>query len=232
MVVILLYLQRMKNIHLHIEVNPELYLKNPNATELGRRIVSEGVRMIHELGFEAFTFKKLGEKIDSSESSIYRYFESKHNLLIYLVSWYWVWAEYMLVFYTANIEDPKEKLVKAIRILTGQPEKTAPDSEIDIRLLSDIIITESVKAFHTKDVDVENGKGYFKSYKKVVNRVVEMILMVNPDYQYPRMLVSTIIEGAHQQRYFAVHLPSLTDTKEESDVIPDFYLKMLLRLIG
>ena len=59
-----------------------------------------------EIGFENFTFKKLGEQIGSNESSIYRYFESKHKLMLYLSSWYWAWIEYRLVFATNNINNP------------------------------------------------------------------------------------------------------------------------------
>ena len=29
------------------------------------------------------------------------------------------------------------------------------------------------------------------------------------------MLISTVIEGAHQQKYFAEHLPELTDVTKE-----------------
>ena len=43
------------------------------------------------------------------------------------------------------------------------------------------------------------------------------------------MLVSTIIEGAHHQRYFAEHLPSLTDVCEGEDAITTFYQKLALR---
>ena len=93
----------MESIQIHIKVNPELYLKNPDSSELGRKIIHESIIMINELGFESFTFKKLGLKIESPESSIYRYFENKHTLLIYLVSWYWCWIEYLLFFTTANI---------------------------------------------------------------------------------------------------------------------------------
>jgi len=80
--------------------------------------VEYGIEMIHELGYEAFTFKKLGSRINSNESSIYRYFESKHSFLVYLVNWYWSWIEYKLVFATTNIESEEEKLEKAIQLLT------------------------------------------------------------------------------------------------------------------
>jgi hypothetical protein len=44
----------------------------------------------------------------------------------------------------------------------------------------------------------------------------------SPDYKYPRSLATTIIEMAHFQNYFMVHLPLLTDfgeNKNESEII-------------
>ncbi len=221
----------MKNLQIHIEVSPELYLKNPDSSELGRKIVSNSIEMINELGFETFTFKKLGERIESPESSIYRYFENKHTLLIYLVSWYWSWIEYQLVFATANVDSSIEKLKKTIKILTQSTQVDQSVSYIDEALLCKIIITESVKAYHTKDVDDENEKGFFKTYKQVVQRVSSIVLEVNPKFEFPHMLISTVIEGAHQQKYFAAHLPALTDVKKGKDTITEFYTKMVLEVI-
>lgn len=221
----------MKNLQIHIEVNPNLYLKNPDSSDLGHKIVSNSIEMINELGFEAFTFKKLGEKIESPESSIYRYFENKHTLLIYLVSWYWSWIEYRLVFATANISSSIEKLKNAIKILTQPILIDQSVSYIDEALLSKIIITESVKAYHTKDVDDENKKGFFRTYKQVVQRVSDIVLEVNKKFKFPHMLISTVIEGAHQQKYFAEHLPALTDVSQGEDTISEFYTKMVLEVI-
>ena len=100
----------MENLSINLKISPELYTKDPNSSTLGRNIVSQGIIMINDLGFESFTFKKLGQEIGSNESSIYRYFESKHMLLLYLLSWYWSWVEYNLVFSTTNIKSPKIKL--------------------------------------------------------------------------------------------------------------------------
>jgi len=236
MIVILLYLHLnfltpMRNLQIHIKVSPGLFLKNPDSSELGRKIVSKSIELINELGFELFTFKKLGERIESPESSIYRYFENKHTLLIYLMSWYWSWIEYQLVFATTNIESALEKLKKAINILTQPTNVDKSTSYINEVLLSKIIITESIKAYHTKDVDVENKKGYFKTYKKVVERVSNLVLEVNNSFDYPHMLISTVIEGAHQQKYFAEHLPALTDVKKGKDTISEFYTKMVVEVI-
>ncbi len=72
---------------LKIQVNDKIYVKDPETSSLGRKIIQESILLIDEIGFENFTFKKLGERIGSNESSIYRYFESKHKLLVYLSSW-------------------------------------------------------------------------------------------------------------------------------------------------
>ena len=72
----------MKNLHININVSDALYLKNPESSELGKSILTNSILLINELGFETFTFKKLGEKMTSPESSIYRYFENKHMLLL------------------------------------------------------------------------------------------------------------------------------------------------------
>ena len=80
-------------VQLKFRMNEQLFLRNPEESDLGRRIVSASIKMIGELGFEAFTFKKLATQIETTEASVYRYFENKHRLLVYLVTWYWSWLE-------------------------------------------------------------------------------------------------------------------------------------------
>jgi len=221
----------MQNLSIKINVDPELYLKNPDSSDLGQKIISNSILLIDELGFEAFTFKKLSIKINSPESSIYRYFENKHTLLIYLTSWYWSWIEYKILLATTNVEVTAEKLEKAIHVITKPVLVDQTISYINEVVLDRIIIAESVKAFHTKDVDKENKKGCFETYKYMVNRLAAMVLEVNPQYEYPRMLISTVVEGAHQQRYFSEHLPALTDTKKGEDNITTFYTQLVFNMI-
>ena len=221
----------MKNLNIEIEVNQELYSKKPNSSELGQKILSKSIELIDEMGFEAFTFKKLGVEINSPESSIYRYFKNKHILLVYLTSWYWSYIEYELVFTTSNIESPKDRLLKSISVLTKPIKENTLAPYINETRLSNIIFSESIKSYHTKSVDEENRKGYFKSYKQVVQRVSDIILELKPSFEYPHMLVSTIIEGAHHQKYFAEHLPSLTDSNKENNTIERFYIEMVLNFI-
>ena len=79
--------------NIKIQVNSKIYVKDPETSVLGKKIIEQSIILIDEIGFDDFTFKKLGEKIGSNESSIYRYFENKHKLLVYLSSWYWSWME-------------------------------------------------------------------------------------------------------------------------------------------
>ena len=221
----------MKNLAVHIKISPELYTKNPESSELGRKIVSESIAMIDALGFESFTFKKLGAAINSNESSIYRYFSSKHALLVYLVSWYWSWIEYKLVFTTINVSEPQKKLQDAIAILTNDITEDNSFSYINEVILHRVIIAESAKAYHTKDIDAENEKGFYKTFKRVVARVSDLVLEVNPDFEFPHMLISTVIEGSHHQRYFSKHLPSLTDVEEGKNNVVRFYTDLVFKTI-
>ena len=218
----------MDKLHVHIEVSPELYLRNPDTSTLGRKIVTNSIELIENLGFEEFTIKKLSTKIGSPESSIYRYFESKHMLLFYLIYWYWSWIEYRLVFNTHNLYSSTEKLKSAIKLLTESVEEDSSFSHINEVLLDRIIMTEAVKAYFTKKITKKAKRNHFSVYKRVVERVSQMVLAINPTFKYPHMLISTVIEGAHQQRFFAENLPSLTDINPEKDYITQFYTELVL----
>jgi len=223
----------MKNFQLHINVSSKIYLRDPYSSELGRKIISKSIELISEHGFENFTFKKLGKQIGSPECSIYRYFENKYMLLIYLMSWYWVWIEYTLVFATANIIGPTQKLKEAIKILTRPIKIDNSFYHINEVLLGKIIISESVKGFHAKNSEKENRRDYFKVYKRrVVQRVSDMVLDLNSNFEFPQMLISTVIEGAHHQRYFALNSAKKNDTNIDYDNISRFYNQMVFKVIS
>jgi len=216
---------------MRISVNEKIYLKDPESSELGKSIVKNSIELIDDIGFEAFTFKKLGSKMGSPESTIYRYFENKHRILLYLISWYWCWLEYRLVFATNNIVSNEEKLRLAIDLLTSSVQEDQSILHINEVLLHNIVITESFKAYHIKEVDVENKEGFYMPYKRLVQRVSEMILAINKEFKFPHMLISTVIEGDHHQRFFARHLPALTDMKVGSENTSDLYTEMVMATI-
>ena len=213
-----------------ITINEKLYVKDPETSELGRNILKNSILLIDEIGFEAFTFKKLGEKIQSNESSIYRYFENKHKLLVYLSSWYWSWIEYNLVFATHNITNPEEKLIISLKIITQNIVDDKNTPHIHESILNRIIISDFSKTLLTKDVDEENKEGFFLVYKRLIYRLTETISLVNPNYPYAKSLASSIVQGALHQHYLKDHFKTITNLSEK-DCLSDFYIDMIKKTL-
>ncbi|HFS68039.1 MAG TPA: TetR/AcrR family transcriptional regulator [Flavobacteriia bacterium] len=221
------------SIGIKIKLNEGLYLKNPQDSDLGRKILQQSINLINEIGFESFNFKKLASKINSTEASIYRYFENKHVLLIYLISWYWEWLNYLIYLKTLNITNPKEKLKIVIKtFIFANNEKAATDF-INQENLHNLVITEGTKTYHSKAVDDENRKGFFLSYKNLVAEVAEIIKEVNPQFPYPHALASNLFEMANHHVYCADHLPKLTDvhhnTNNEVEMMLNYFTDKLLQ---
>jgi AcrR family transcriptional regulator len=217
--------------HISISINSELYLKDPHTSTLGISMLGGAIVLIDKLGFELFTFKKLANEINTTEASIYRYFENKHKLLLYLTNWYWGGIATRLLFETNNISNPNERLKKAIHILTSFPDPNKDSLFKDEQILKRIVINEAIKGVITKEVDQDNQVGIFSIYKDVVNSVVDIIVEINPKYPFPNMLVSSMIEGSNQQRFFAEHLPRLTNSRKEEDLVEDFYMDLVFKTI-
>lgn len=223
----------MKNIleGLKVNISNKIYIKDPETSELGKNIIENSILLINEIGFDNFTFKKLGEKIGSNESSIYRYFENKHKLLLYLSSWYWGWLEFKIVLSTNSITNPKEKLIKALEIITEETSKDNNHPHIDEVILNNIVVCEFSKSYLTKEVEVENKEGYFLIYKRVINRIVEMVKEVNPEYPTPKSLISTVVEGSLHQHFLKNHFKTITDCNEKTTP-KDFFTAVVLKQIS
>lgn len=209
-------------LQLQIKMNEKLFLRNPEQSELGRKIILHSIELIHKNGFESFNFKKLAEEIGSTEAGIYRYFENKHRLLIYIAAWYWSWVEYRISFNTNNIKDPIKKLKKVLQLLATTVEDDIRTSYINENILHEIIIAEGSKVYLTRHVTEDNKDQLFKPYKDLCAKIGDIILECNPKYKYPKSLASTIIEMAHFQNFFMYNLPALTDfgkVKDEAKIV-------------
>ena len=217
--------------NISITVNPKLFVKNPETSDLGKKIIEKSILLMDEIGFENFTFKKLGEQIGSNESSIYRYFESKHKLLLYLSSWYWGWLEYRMVISTTNIPDPMEKLKRAITIVTEKIEDDSATIHINESVLNKIIIAEFTKTLLTKEVDEENKEGFFLVYKRVINRIIDIIQEVNPEYAFAKSLASSIVEGSLHQHFLKDHLKTITNCNDNNSPT-QFYIDLVQKILS
>ncbi len=217
--------------NIRIDVSDKIYLKDPNSSDLGRAILREALPLIDTLGMERFTFKKLSAEITTTESAIYRYFESKNRLLLYYLSWYWACLEYQVAFGTANIESNDLRLEAGIRMITEGLGSLA-SAPFDLALLQHVVISESPKAYCTKEIDNENREGLYNHFKSLVARLSILIKDFAPHYAYPNSLATLLIESLQGQLFFAEHLPSLSDLGADDEHRYLFYKELVFRTIA
>ncbi|MBL7917772.1 MAG: TetR/AcrR family transcriptional regulator [Bacteroidia bacterium] len=205
-------------LQVRIKMNDKLFHRNPEESVLGKKIVKNGLSLINKLGFEDFTFKKLAHEIGTTEASIYRYFENKHKFLVYLITWYWSFLEYKVVFSLNNLEDAALKLKMIIKIITQEPANETNNADFISEFESyKLVIWEGSKAYLTRNVSKDNKDRLFKPYKDLCERFAQIIKEYNPKYKYPHSLASTILEMAHSQKFFKQNLPALTDFQKDKD---------------
>ncbi len=200
---------------LKFKINESLFLRDPESSEVGKLIVEKGIDLIREVGFEHFTFKKLAEKINSTEATIYRYFASKYRLLIYILNWYWCYLEFVSKMSLQELGDSTQKLKLILEIITHNFDSDSQIVDYDLEKLHGIVISESSKAYLVKEVDEINQELVFSPLKSFCQFVGQIILQVNPKFAYPNALASTLLETAHDQHFFSEHLPKLADNKSK-----------------
>lgn len=196
--------------------NESIFLRDPERSELGKKIVKQSIELIHLIGFEAFSFKKLAVEVNTTEASIYRYFENKHRLLLYIINWYWYYLDFYIEYKIQNINDNKQKINTIIQILTHELPESSSNLEYNKKILNQIIISESSKVYLIKEVEEINKNEVYKPYKDLIAKIAMIITQYNGKYAFPKSLSSTIIEASHNQQYFCQHLPRLTDVTEKN----------------
>jgi len=182
-------------------------------SDLGKKIILSAVDMIDELGFEKFTFKKLGQKINSTEASIYRYFKNKHSMLVYLSAWYWEFLLYHIQVHTSSVEDPRDKLKKAISNLVKIPPAAQSQSILNMQKLQSIVNEQFYKIVRTKSISVQNESGYFESYKKLCSALASIFNNIDSSFKYPMTMATAVVEMSINNNYCCNNLPSLTEIK-------------------
>jgi len=201
----------MPQVNITIDINESIYLRDPLATNLGKKIIEHAIILINDIGFEQLNFKKLAQAMDSTEASIYRYFENKYKLLAYLVAWYWDFMHFTILMDTRNLADPKDKLKQSIHTLVNSLDTPFTPSYIDQSKLHTVVVENATKVYHNKNVDSLNREGFYLNYKKIVKTISEMILEIDSKFKYPIALATNLIEQSLNNEYYIEHLPSLTD---------------------
>jgi hypothetical protein len=215
-------------------VNEAIYLRDPETSELGKKIVKHGIDLINTLGFESFTFKKLATDVGTTEATIYRYFENKHRLLLYIINWYWYYMDFLLDIQLQNVTDTKQKIKTILHLLSHEFPNTYSGLEYNKKYLHQIVIAESSKVYLVKEVGEINKHQVYKPYKDLCAKIAAIISLYNKKYSYPKSLSSTLIETAHHQQFFSQHLPRLTDvtTKDKPNFTNQFLEDFVFKILG
>ncbi len=219
-------------LNMDVQVRERVFTKDPSGTELGHRIVETSIRLIDELGFEAFTMAKLAKALGTAEASVYRYFANKHQLLVYLVDWYWAWREIKLAFDTANINDKRERLERGVRSVCGPITERGAHAYVDLRALYRIATNESAKAFFTKGVEPGDKDGHFGSFVRLSHRLRDLILDASPAHPHAHDLAALVLEGTGSLRFFHEQLPALfSRTAKGKDCVTDLLVHIVFASI-
>jgi hypothetical protein len=122
-------------------------------------------------------------------------------------------VKYQIEFNTNNIEDPKKKLKITLSMLVESTLTNPAVPHVDEAILHRIVVSEGVKAYHSKDVDEENKAGLYVTYKSLCKTLADKILAVSPEFPYAQTLATTLLDMSNNNIYYAQHLPSLTNIK-------------------
>jgi AcrR family transcriptional regulator len=221
-------------IQIKITMNDELFIRDPEQTKLGQEMISKSIILIHKMGFEKFTFKKLAEEINSNEQSVYRYFENKHQLLRYLISWYWAWIEYQIDFKTNFITKPAEKLKAVIKVLSESAKYDPNFEHIDESVLAHIVTKSSPISYITEDLTKEERDSILQSFKSLCTRIAGIIKACSPKYSTPNALATSMIRMTREQIFFSKYFSDLTEldsTPEDTSEIYEFIEKTIFAIL-
>ena len=122
-----------------------LFVKDPLSSVLGQKLLKESARMLGEDGFDAFTLKKLAQNLQTTESSVYRYFDNKHRLLVYQINLYWGWLNQQVDLKCCQAGlSGKEALEKAFEIMCFPEAHSWPSEGVSYDCMHKILTHQSI----------------------------------------------------------------------------------------
>ena len=214
------FVRRMTNIQTMprylIEPAPGLALRD-TASPMGGRILMEGLAHMNGIGLEAFTFKKLAERIGCTEVTVYHYFANKQRLLQYYFQVYWLWLATHCQQEGKSLKDPVARLHGDIRAICGLWPSDSLAGQFDPADLRELVINEGSKSFMHKNVDSDNKLKLFKPYKDLCAHIALEVKACSPRVKNARSFATTLVEMAHSLEFAMVHLPALTELSEKKD---------------
>lgn len=210
---------------MELAIPQALYLKNPKESRTGNAIIEHAARMIASEGIEHLTFKKLAASCGCTEATVYRYFENKHKLLLYILNIFWIWQEYRMVLNTQNITDPYEKLQHALSVIAN------PQIPVDLgdfgKHILQTAIHEGVKIHLSRELADEINNGSLAAYHRLVQRLEDLISSYHSRYAFSAALAVTIIDNALQQLFFIRYFAGMSGKIKTTEML-EIYLNSLI----
>jgi AcrR family transcriptional regulator len=204
-------------------------------TTLGKKMIKHSIDILSETGYHCFNFRNLAKDMQSTEASVYRYFENKHMLLVYLCSWYWDYLNYLIEIDTRNVTDPELRLRNAIKTIVNGPSAPNPSDFIDQSKLHAIIVEHFFKAMFNKTTTVEEKENLFANYRNLNANLTAIVKECNPEFKYPCAMASTIIKMSIDHSYYADQICSLTEItncintkKDQIEEMINYFVQKLL----
>jgi AcrR family transcriptional regulator len=216
-----------------IEPTSELSLRD-TGSPMGARILEVGLELLNEIGLEAFTFKKLGDRIGCTEVTVYHYFANKQRLLQYYFQVYWLWLATHCRQEGRSVKDPWVRLQGDIRALSGIWSADALAAQFAPGALRELVINEGSKSFMHKNVDSDNKRKLFQPYKDLCGHLAMELRACAPRIRSPRSFATTLVEMAHSLEFAMRHLPALTELSErkERKKLSEFLIDLAERYLG
>lgn len=212
--------------HLTLHLDPALYLKDPANSEVGQQIIRLGSELIARDGLENFTFKKLATEMGSPESTIYRYFSNKSQLMLYLSAWYWSLLEWKIVLSTANVEDKERALDKLVEALVSE-NLDFQSAFFDPKVLHKLVVRELSKSLYICQPNDNECAKYFGAYDKLCTRIEEELRKYNPRLAFPKALAVTLVETAHYHLFLKMYMPYMTEIGCKPHLLNDLLKHMI-----
>ncbi|HQV50815.1 MAG: TetR/AcrR family transcriptional regulator [Flavobacteriales bacterium] len=204
-------------VHYQLAPDTSLHLRDPAASAVGGRILSEGLALMNELGLEAFTFRKLADRAECTEATIYNYFTNKQRLLQYYFQLYWMWLDTHCQQEGHTLTDPWARVQGDIHALCGIWSKDALAAQLDPVALRDLVLVEGSKSFMHRNVDEDNKLKLFQPYKDLCSHLAKELKACDRSCKHPRTFATTLIEMAHSLEFAMDHLPALTELSGAGD---------------
>jgi AcrR family transcriptional regulator len=197
--------------HVSMVIDKSLYTKDPMTSVIGQDIIRHAVEQIAANGLDQFTFRKLATSLKSTESTLYRYFQNKHQLATYLASYHWSLMEWRIAFATANIADHQTQFENALRELCLWVRDDQKKQILNEAKLQRFVLTAGFTTFLPLDLNKSDRISYTKAYSDLIHRIATIVRKSHPHIKSPEAFSTTIVESIHHQMYLQLHAPHLTD---------------------